>query len=172
MKEYINTHFYAEYLEGLKEFVRIPSLAPLFDPEWQTNRYLFKQMDHLVGFAESQNIEGITIKPIEEPGRSPFLIIDVAAQPGTTSVSQDKTVLMYGHMDKQPFGEGWDTDPCDPVIKDGKLFGRGSNDDGYAFFCAILTIKACQDLGVGHPRIVVTIEGSEEGEIDDLLFYM
>ena len=83
------------------------------------------------------------IKPKEEPGRSPFLIIDVAANAGSTSVSQDKTVLMYGHMDKQPFGEGWDTDPCDPVIKDGLLFGRGSNDDGYSLFTAILAIKAC-----------------------------
>lgn len=129
-------------------------------------------MDHLVSFTRAQNVEGITIKPIEEPGRSPFLIVDVAAKAGTTSQAQDKTVLMYGHLDKQPFGEGWNTDPCDPVIKDGIMYGRGSNDDGYSLFCAILSIKACQDLGTGHPRVVITIEGSEEGEIDDLLFYM
>jgi hypothetical protein len=49
---------------------------------------------------------------------------------------------MYGHMDKQPFGEGWTTDPCDPVIKDGKMWGRGSVDDGYALFSAVLAIKA------------------------------
>jgi acetylornithine deacetylase/succinyl-diaminopimelate desuccinylase-like protein len=79
---------------------------------------------------------------------------------------------MYGHMDKQPFGDGWLTDPCDPVIKDGKLYGRGSVDDGYAFFSACLCIKACQDLGIKHPRVVITIEGSEEGEIDDLKFYL
>mmetsp|Transcript_29286 Transcript_29286/g.38998 ORF Transcript_29286/g.38998 Transcript_29286/m.38998 type:complete len:136 (+) Transcript_29286:273-680(+) len=91
---------------------------------------------------------------------------------GSSSQSQDKTVLMYGHMDKQPYGEGWETDPCDPVIKDGLLYGRGSNDDGYALFAAILSIKACQELGLGHPRVIITIEGSEEGEIDDLLFYM
>lgn len=52
------------------------------------------------------------------------------------------------------------------------MYGRGSNDDGYALFCAILSVKACQTLGLGHPRVVVTIEGSEEGEIDDLKFYM
>ena len=46
-------------------------------------------------------------------------------------------------MDKQPYGNGWDTDPLTPVIKDGKLYGRGSSDDGYAFFSAILAIKAC-----------------------------
>ena len=52
------------------------------------------------------------------------------------------------------------------------MYGRGSNDDGYSLFCAILSIKACQTLGRGHPRIVITIEGSEEGEIHDLIFYM
>ena len=68
-------------------------------------------------------------------------------------------------MDKQPFGEGWSTDPSDPVIKDGKMYGRGSSDDGYAFFTSILAIKACQSLGKPHPRCVITIEGSEEGEM-------
>lgn len=79
---------------------------------------------------------------------------------------------MYGHMDKQPFGDGWHTDPCEPVIKNGLLYGRGSSDDGYSLFTAILSIKACQELGLGHPRVIITIEGSEEGEIDDLLYYM
>ena len=131
-------------------------------------------MDHLVSFSRAQNVQGMEIKPIEEPGRSPFLIIDVAAMAGNQvdSSKQVQTLLMYGHMDKQPYGEGWDTDPCEPVIKDGLLFGRGSNDDGYSLFAAILAIKACQDLGHGHPRVVITIEGSEEGEIDDLIFYI
>ena len=46
-------------------------------------------------------------------------------------------------MDKQPFGDGWTRDPTEPVIKDGKLYGRGSADDGYALFTAILSIKTC-----------------------------
>ena len=75
-------------------------------------------------------------------------------------------------MDKQPFGEGWNTDPCDPVIKDGFLYGRGACDDGYSFFTAVLAIKACQANGQPHPRCIITIEGSEEGELDDLIYYM
>lgn len=79
---------------------------------------------------------------------------------------------MYGHMDKQPFGNGWTTDPCDPVVKDGRLYGRGSSDDGYALFTAVLSIKACQATNKSHPACVITIEGSEEGEIFDLVHYM
>lgn len=52
--DYVHHAFYGDYLEGLKgkyiynnlifplEFVRIPSLSPLYDPEWQTNGYLYK----------------------------------------------------------------------------------------------------------------------------------
>lgn len=79
---------------------------------------------------------------------------------------------MYGHMDKQPFGEGWNTDPCDPVVKDGYLYGRGGADDGYALFSAVLAVKSCQETGSSHPRILITIEGSEEGELDDLIYYL
>lgn len=131
-------------------------------------------MDHLVAFARAQNVQGITLKPLEEPGRSPFLLVDIAAQASGSGDAEasKKTVLLYGHMDKMPYGEGWSTDPADPVIKDGLLYGRGANDDGYAFFSAILAVKACQDLGLGHPRVLITIEGSEEGEIHDLVFYI
>jgi acetylornithine deacetylase/succinyl-diaminopimelate desuccinylase-like protein len=110
---------------------------------------------------KSQDLKGATIIPLKDEGKSPFLIVDVAA---TDSANQN-VVLLYGHMDKQPFGEGWNTNPTDPVIIDGILYGRGSSDDGYAFFSAVLAIKACQANGLSHPRCVITIEGSEEGEM-------
>jgi len=96
----VKEHFYAEYLEGLKEFVRIPSLAPLFDDQWKENRALFKQMAHLKQFAEARGIKGMVIKDIEDEGRSPFLIVDVEANAGNTDRVPDQQVLMYGHMDK------------------------------------------------------------------------
>ena len=81
---------------------------------------------------------------MKDEGKSPFLIVNV----DPTDPASESCVLLYGHMDKQPFGEGWSTDPCDPVIKTDdngilKMYGRGSSDDGYAFFSAILAIKAC-----------------------------
>ena len=98
--------------------------------------------------------------------KSPFLIVNV--EPFNTT--SKNSVLLYGHMDKQPFGEGWHTDPCDPVVSHDehgvlKLWGRGSSDDGYSFFSALLAVKACQESEGSHPRCVITIEGSEEGEM-------
>jgi acetylornithine deacetylase/succinyl-diaminopimelate desuccinylase-like protein len=52
------------------------------------------------------------------------------------------------------------------------LYGRGSADDGYSTFCALLAIKTCQEKKLGHPRCIIQIEGSEEGEIDDLVHYL
>ncbi len=76
---------------------------------------------------------------LNDENRSPFLIIEIASSP---DYQGDKSILIYGHMDKQPFGPGWTTDPTDPVVKDGKLYGRGSCDDCYAVYSALLSIKA------------------------------
>lgn len=93
----------------------------------------------MISFGKAQDLQGATFTRLVDEGRSPFLIVDVPA----TNPDSKNQVLLYGHMDKQPFGDGWHTDPCDPVVKDGKLWGRGSSDDGYAFFASILAIKAC-----------------------------
>ena len=92
-------------------------------------------------FARKQEIHRCTITPLSDEERSPFLIIEVGASPDSVS---EKCILIYGHMDKQPFGSGWKTDPCDPVIENGKLNGRGSCDDCYAVYSALLAIKAVQ----------------------------
>jgi acetylornithine deacetylase/succinyl-diaminopimelate desuccinylase-like protein len=62
--------------------------------------------------------------------------------------------------------------PYKPVIRDGRLYGRGSADDGYAVFSAVSAIMAVQKQGVSHPRICVVIEACEESGSLDLPFYM
>ena len=53
----------------------------------------------------------------------------------------DKNLILHGHLDKQPYGDGWLTDPTDPIIIDDYMHGRGSGDDGYAHFTAMLAVK-------------------------------
>jgi acetylornithine deacetylase/succinyl-diaminopimelate desuccinylase-like protein len=150
--------------------VRIPSLNPNYDPEWRKNGALLKQCEHMAAFASSKELKGCSIHPLRDGDRTPFLIIVIEASEGNTTTN---SVLMYGHMDKQPFGEGWKYPPTEPVIEGGKLFGRGSSDDCYSFYSAILAVKACQDNNLPHPRIVITIEGNEEGgTLEDLIHYM
>jgi hypothetical protein len=85
------------------------------------------------------------------------LFIDIPGQ-------SDDVVLLYGHYDKQPEFSGWDEDldPWTPVIKDGKLYGRGGADDGYAVFGSLTAIRALQEQGIPHAHCVVLVEGCEE----------
>ncbi|WP_296916859.1 M20 family metallopeptidase [Polaromonas sp.] len=84
------------------------------------------------------------------------------------------TVLFYGHLDKQPEFTGWRSDlgPWTPKYQDGKLYGRGGADDGYAVYASIAAVQALKSQGVAHPRIVGMIETCEESGSRDLLPYI
>ncbi len=81
---------------------------------------------------------------------------------------------MYGHLDKQPEMTGWrdGLGPWTPVIEDGKLYGRGGADDGYAVFASLAALRALRDDGRGHPNINVLIECCEESGSYDLPAYL
>ena len=100
-------------------------------------------------------------------GRAPVLFFEIAAtQPHATD-----TVLMYGHLDKQPEFSGWRSDlgPLDAQVRDGKLYGRGGADDGYAVYASIAAVQELKRQNVPHPRIVGLIETCEESSSRDLL---
>ena len=101
------------------------------------------------------------------PGRTPLIFMDI---PG----DNDDTILMYGHLDKQPEMVGWadGLGPWVPVIKDDKLYGRGGADDGYAAYASLTALMALQREGVPHARCVVIIEACEESGSYDLPFYI
>jgi acetylornithine deacetylase/succinyl-diaminopimelate desuccinylase-like protein len=86
----------------------------------------------------------------------------------------DDTVLLYGHLDKQPEMVGWadGLGPWQPVRKGDKLYGRGGADDGYAAFASLTAIRALREAGGKHARCVVLIEGCEESGSYDLPYYI
>jgi acetylornithine deacetylase/succinyl-diaminopimelate desuccinylase-like protein len=91
------------------------------------------------------------------PGITPLLLVDI---PGELP----DCVLLYGHLDKQPEFTGWlpGLGPWEPVIREGKLYGRGGADDGYAVFSSLTAIAALKAQAVPLPRCVLMIEASEE----------
>ena len=171
IKSYVESQFDSTYLPSLQDFIRIPNLSPLFDPDWNTNGLLQRACDHLKSFADGLEIAGFTSRVFKQPDMTPMLFLTIEPFKITENA---KTVLFYSHMDKQPWGEGWDEDkkPDEPVIIGNKLYGRGGADDGYGMYAALLSIKACQDNNLSHPRIYVMVEASEESSEDDLIFYV
>ncbi len=156
----------------LSEYVRIPNKSPLFDPEWERNGHMEKAVQLMAGWCRKQPIAGLKLEIARLPGRTPVLFIEI---PGTVKpASAQDCVLLYGHLDKQPEFTGWHEglDPWKPVIRDGKLYGRGAADDGYAVFSSLTAIATLQAQGIPHARCVVLIEACEESGSPDLPFHV
>jgi acetylornithine deacetylase/succinyl-diaminopimelate desuccinylase-like protein len=154
----------------LQDYIRIPAKSPMFDADWAANGYIDMVVRNTAAWIEAQKVPGLTLEIIRLPGRTPVLFFEVAAS-GSASAN---TVLMYGHLDKQPEFTGWRNDlgPWTPKYEDGKLYGRGGADDGYAAYAAIAAIQAVKTQNVAHPRIVGLIESCEESGSYDLLHYI
>ncbi|WP_197319625.1 M20/M25/M40 family metallo-hydrolase [Saccharomonospora sp. NB11] len=160
-----------DVLPSLSTLVSIPALSPAFDPDWAETGHLAAAVDHVRAWFTERDLPGATVDVVSLPGRSPVLLLDVPATEG----AEDKgTVLMYGHLDKQPPVGGWSEGlgPWTPVVKDGRLYGRGSADDGYAGYAAVTALTAVREAGGSHARIVVLLETGEESGSPDLPAYL
>jgi acetylornithine deacetylase/succinyl-diaminopimelate desuccinylase-like protein len=157
--------FLTTALPTLEQFAAIPCLSPNFDDAWAANGHLDAAAALLADYAESAGLSGATVSIRTLEGRTPLLVVDVPATCGA-----DGTVVLYGHLDKQPALGSWSDGlaPFTPVRRDDRLYARGVADDGYALFAALLGLKALERAGVGHARCVVLIEASEESGSPDL----
>jgi len=166
-EKFVNDIWDDSIIPELCDYIRVPNKSPMFDPDWEQHGHMEKAVLMLEAWARKQPIEGMQIEVIRIEGRTPVLFIDI---PGAS----DEVVLLYGHYDKQPEMVGWadDLDPWKPVIKDGKLYGRGGADDGYATFGSLTAIRALQEQGIPHAHCVVLIEGCEESGSFDLPYYI
>ena len=165
---YINTFWDYDILPTIQEYIRIPNESPLFDPEWQAHGHMDQAVSLVTDWIRRQGIHEYTLDILQDGPRTPVLVLDF---PGTRA----ETVLIYGHLDKQPPMVGWrdGLGPWTPVLdSEGRLYGRGGGDDGYAVFAALATVKALQEHGQPHGRIVVLIECSEESGSVDLPHYI
>src|SRR6478736_9726167 len=151
----------------LVEYIKIPNKSPGFDPDWEKNGHMQRAMDLIVAWCRARKIDGMKLEVVHLPGRTPLLFIEV---PGAV----DDTVLLYGHMDKQPEMTGWaeGLGPWQPVLRGDRLYGRGGADDGYALFGSLAAIQALQAQGAPHARCVILIEACEESGSYDLPAYV
>jgi acetylornithine deacetylase/succinyl-diaminopimelate desuccinylase-like protein len=156
-----------DILPALREYITIPNQSPAYDPHWYDNGHMDHAVELVAGWIRSQAIPGLTLDVVQMAGRTPLLCVEV---PGDSP----ETVLLYGHLDKQPPMDGWHEGlgPWQPVIRDGKLYGRGGADDGYAAFAAITAIRALKIQGLPCARCLIVIEACEESGSGDLPAYI
>ena len=164
-----------DLVRQLTHYIAIPAKSPMFDADWAQHGLIEKVVQNAFEWVQAQKVAGLTLEIIRLPGRTPVLFFEVAASTGNTNqVVSDQTVLMYGHLDKQPEFTGWRSDlgPWSPKYEDGKLYGRGGADDGYAIYAAITAIQALKTQQTAHPRIVGLVETCEESGSYDLMPYI
>jgi acetylornithine deacetylase/succinyl-diaminopimelate desuccinylase-like protein len=153
----------------LVEYIKLPNKSPSFDPGWAEHGYMDAAVAQFERWARKKiaALPGAALEVVRLPGRTPVILIDIPGQ------GRD-TVLLYGHLDKQPEMTGWaeGTGPWVPVLSGDKLYGRGGADDGYALFGALSAILALHEQKLPHARAVVLIEACEESGSYDLPYYV
>ncbi len=152
----------------LRDYIAIPSLSPAFDADWVASGHIEAAVDHVLGWMQARPVESMKIEVQRIDGRTPLIVaeIDPFGPDGTNA----PTVVLYGHLDKQPEMEGWrdDLSPWTPVQEGDRLYGRGGADDGYAAYASLTALEAVQRAGGSHGRCFVLIEASEESGSPDL----
>lgn len=169
LKHFVETFWDGSILPSITEYIRIPNKSPAFDPKWVEHGYMEQAVTLMEGWARPQleAFPGATLEVVRLEGRTPLILIEV---PGDS----DDTVLLYGHLDKQPEMKGWaeGMGPWTPVRKGDRLYGRGGADDGYAIYACFAALLALQEQKVPRGRCVIMIEACEESGSYDLPFYV
>ncbi|KTD02574.1 M20 family metallopeptidase [Fluoribacter gormanii] len=165
--EFVCHQWDEEIIPSLCDYIKIPNKSPHFDPKWQEHGLMDKAVSHIADWCKAHAPKGMMLDIMKLEGRTPLIFIEV---PGEI----DETVLLYGHLDKQPEMSGWSEDlhPWQPVLKNGRLYGRGAADDGYSAYASLTAICALQNQGLPIPRCVLIIEACEESGSYDLPFYI
>ncbi|MBP8101764.1 MAG: M20/M25/M40 family metallo-hydrolase [Burkholderiaceae bacterium] len=171
----ISAQWDQDIVRQLTRYIAIPAKSPSFDPDWVAHGHIETVVRQAADWVLAQKVPGLQLeivrlqKPDGSP-RTPVLFFEIAG----TKPGSDQTALMYGHLDKQPEFNGWRNDlgPWTPKYEDGRLYGRGGADDGYAVYAAIAAVQALKAQDVPHPRIVGLIETCEESGSYDLLPYI
>lgn len=167
LTEFIDGVWDDSIVPALVEYIRIPNKSPAFDAEWAEHGHMERAMELIAGWCRARPIEGLVLEVVRLEGRTPLLYMEI---PGDS----DDTVVLYGHLDKQPEMTGWNAGlgPWEPVLDGDRLYGRGGADDGYSAFASLTAIEALRVQGIPHARCVVIIEACEESGSPDLPSYI
>ena len=165
--DFVEAQWQNTILPSLWDYIKIPNKSPHFDAHWQENGWMEQAVNHMTTWCKMHGPSEMHLQILRLEGRTPLLFMEI---PGELQ----ETVLLYGHLDKQPEMTGWDEDlgPWQPVLKEGRLYGRGAADDGYAAYASLTAINALKAQNIPLPRCLLLIEACEESGSYDLPHYI
>src|SRR3954470_18887280 len=117
-----------DIVRQITDYIAIPAKSPGFDKDWAAHGHIDTVLRNAATWVEAQKVEGLKLEVVRLEGRTPVLFFDIPA----TKAGSTQTVLMYGHLDKQPEFTGWRNDlgPWGPKNEEGKANGCGGADHG------------------------------------------
>src|SRR5262245_30541358 len=167
LRAHVERVFRGSAVPALERYIAIPNRSPLFDPDWASAGHMERAVALVSAWCAARTVPGLRVEVVRLPGRTPLIWIEA---PGDV----DDTVLLYGHLDKQPEMEGWASGlgPWTPVRRGDRLYGRGGADDGYSAFGVTTALEALAAQRIPRARCVALIEACEESGSVDLPAYV
>ena len=146
-----------EFVETLKKWISVPSVKD-------------KPEDGAPFGREVRNALDLAVKTGEEMGFATRNIDGYACD--ITYGDGEEEIAVLGHLDVVPAGDGWEQNPFEAVVKDGKIYGRGTSDDKGPSLAALFALKAIKDAGIKLKKSVKVILGcDEESGWEDMEYY-
>lgn len=138
----------------LEDLVRIPSVSR----DGATSPDVARSAEAVAALLADAGMPDVRV--LDALDGAPAVVARIPAPPGAP------TVLLYAHHDVQPAGSlaDWDTDPFEPVERDGRLYGRGAADDKAGIMAHVGALRALAEVFPDGPPVGVTVfvEGEEE----------
>ena len=148
---------YQDMVDTLARWIRVPSLRAEAAPGAPFGREVRRMLDLAM-----TDVARLGMKPRDIDG----YCMDAEIGEG------DETVAVLAHLDLVPEGEGWEHDPYGAEIIDGRMIGRGTQDDKGPGIAALFAMKSILDAGIPLRRRVRLILGcDEEVGMEDLAYY-
>ena len=145
------------FVRMLQRWIRIPSVKSGAEPGAPFGREIRTMLDTALADAGEMGFE--------------VRNIDGYAGDVTLGEKQEK-IAVLAHLDVVPVGDGWTRPPFGALIEDGRIYGRGTNDDKGPALAALFAMKAIKDAGIPLKKGIRLILGCDEEEgWEDMAYY-
>ena len=146
-----------EFTAMLQGWIRNPSVKGTAEPGAPFGRDVRKMLDRAMADAKSLN----------------FAVRDFDGYACDITLGEaEERIAVLGHLDVVPVGDGWTKPPFDAVIENGRMYGRGTNDDKGPSLAALFAMRAVRDAGIPLKKSIRMILGcDEESGWEDMEYY-
>ena len=146
-----------EFTAMLQGWIRTPSVKGTAEPGAPFGRDVRKMLDRAMADAKSLN----------------FAVRDFDGYVCDITLGEaEERIAVLGHLDVVPVGDGWTKPPFDAVIENGRMYGRGTNDDKGPSLAALFAMRAVRDAGIPLKKSIRMILGcDEESGWEDMEYY-